>query len=160
MRQLYSVTQFSQLLKSLKLYFVFMRYAAVGFTSFVIDVSVFALVLWSTHHKFYSLFIGRVVSGSFNFYFNKYLVYRSLNKSVTKREACYYLCLAVVIFALSYTAITEVTTYFHIHVVVVKIVVDIVLFFTNFLIQTHLFKYGAMTALKQTQEQGYARKTY
>jgi len=138
-----------KLLQSLKLYFVFIRYSAVGFASFIIDVSVFALIYLPTHYKFYSLLIGRAISGSFNFYFNKYLVYRSLNKSVTKREALYYFCLAIVIFALSYTAITELSSHFHIHVVIAKIMVDIMLFFTNFLIQKQLFKYGAMTALKQ-----------
>lgn len=148
------------LFQSLKLYFIFIRYAVVGFTSFIIDVSVFALIFLSTHDKFYSLLVGRVISGSFNFYFNKYLVYRSLNKSLTKREALYYLSLAVVIFILSYTSITELSAHFHISVVVAKIVVDIILFFINFLVQKHLFKSRATIAQEKTQEQSHARKAY
>jgi len=149
-----------KLLRSLKFYFIFIRYSAVGFSSFIIDVSAFAVVFWLTHNNFFSLLIGRVISGSFNFYFNKYIVYRSLSKNLTKREALSYLCLAVVIFVLSYTSITELAVRFHINVVVAKIVIDGVLFVVNFLVQKHLFKSGATIALQQTQEQSNARKAY
>ena len=142
-----------QLLKSLRFYFLFLRYAAIGLFSFVIDVSVFALLYWMTHYQLYALFIGRVVSGSFNFYFNKYLVYRSMQPAYLKREALYYFILAMVIFILSYSAIMALIHHVHVSIIMAKILVDIVLFVMNFVIQKYLFRTGTLAALKTTSRE-------
>ncbi|ACJ20634.1 GtrA family protein [Coxiella burnetii] len=136
----------SPYLESLKIYFIFLRYTAVSLSSFVIDVGVFALIYWLSKEKFTSLLIGRLVSGSFNFYFNKYLVYRSLDKVLFKREAFRYAILAIGIFFVSYYSISELTVDFHFHVIEAKIFVDIVLFCMNFLIQRFLFRTGMIKA--------------
>lgn len=114
----------------------------MGLSSFLIDVGVFALFYWALNQKFASLLIGRMVSGSFNFYFNKYVVYRSLNKKLLKREAMRYIILAVTIFCISYKSILELTNHFRIHIIDAKIIVDLVLFCMNFIIQRYLFQTG------------------
>lgn len=136
----------SRYLESLKIYFIFLRYTAVSLSSFVIDVGVFALIYWLSKEKFTSLLIGRLVSGSFNFYFNKYLVYRSLDKVLFKREAFRYAILAIGIFLVSYCSMSALTLDFNFHVIEAKILVDIVLFCMNFLIQRFLFRTGMIKA--------------
>ncbi|WP_304985400.1 GtrA family protein [Coxiella-like endosymbiont] len=132
-----------QLLEFFKFYFLFLRYIVVGLTSFLMDVGVFALCyLLITHQKLSSLVIGRLIAGSFNFYFNKYLVYRSLEKGLLKREAFRYLLLAIGIFLISYRTIQLLTTYFHIHIIDAKIIIDILLFCINFVVQKYLFRPG------------------
>lgn len=132
-----------QLLESLKFYFLFFRYITVGLTSFLMDVGVFALCYFLiTHQKLSSLVIGRLISSSFNFYFNKYLVYRSLEKGLLKREAFQYLLLAIGIFFISYRTIQLLITHFHIHVIDAKIIIDILLFCINFVVQRYLFRPG------------------
>lgn len=134
--------------RSLSIYFLFTRYSVIGLLSFIIDVSVFALLYRTTQDRFYSLLIGRLLSGSFNFYFNKYLVYRSMRWSYTKREALYYVGLAIVIFVSSYTLISELTSRLGINIITAKILVDVVLFFINFIIQKYLFRTGTLASLK------------
>ncbi len=136
----------SPYLESLKIYFIFLRYTAVSLSSFVIDVGVFALIYWLSKEKFTSLLIGRLVSGSFNFYLNKYLVHRSLDKVLFKREAFRYAILAISIFFVSYYSISALTVDFRFHVIEAKIFVDIVLFCMNFLIQRFLFRTGMIKA--------------
>ncbi len=131
-----------QLLESLKFYFLFLRYIEVGLTSFLMDVSIFALCYLITHQKLSSLVIGRLISAPFNFYFNKYLVYCSLDKGLLKREVFRYLLLAIGIFFISYRTIQLLITHFHIHIIDAKIIIDILLFYINFIVQKYLFQPG------------------
>ena len=126
--------------QSLQWGWVLTRYAGYGFLSFLIDILGFGIIYAFLRDPFFSILLGRIVSGSFNFYFNKYLVYRSLSRLVIQREALYYGMLATVIFILSYFSIREMTMYFHVPVLAAKILVDVVLFFINFLVQSYLFK--------------------
>ncbi len=136
----------SPYVESLKVYFISFDTPPASLSSFVIDVGVFVLIYWLSKEKSTSLLIGRLVSGAFNFYFNKYLVYCSLDKVLFKREAFRYAILAIGIFFVSYYSISALTVDFHFHVIEAKILVDIVLFYMIFLIQRFLFRTGMIKA--------------
>lgn len=78
------------ILESLKFYFIFFRYIVVWgllfFNRYRLPLP-YLIGLFIIHRKLSSLFISRLVLGSFNVYFNKYLVYRPLDNGLFKREA-------------------------------------------------------------------------
>lgn len=127
-------SHFNPVIDSMRIYYVFMRYSLISFVSFIIDFSLFFILHLLTHTIFFSLLVGRLVSSSFNFYQNKFLVYRSSYKTLIKRQAIDYLVLATVIFVLSYILI-KFFVYMGLPVLLAKILVDGFLFIVNFFLQ-------------------------
>lgn len=128
-------SHFNPLIDSLKIYYVFFRYCLVALLSFCIDFAIFAFLHVLTHTIFFSLICARVCSSSFNFYQNKFRVYRSGDRTTLLREASQYVLLAISIFFASYYFIIILIKDVHWPILMAKLVVDAMLFMINFLVQ-------------------------
>ena len=128
-------SHFNPLIDSLKIYYVFFRYCLIALLSFCIDFAIFACLHLLTHTIFFSLICARLCSSSFNFYQNKFRVYRSHDRATLLREVWQYILLAISVFFASYYFIVLLTKYAHCPVLIAKLIVDAVLFIVNFIIQ-------------------------
>ncbi len=128
-------SHFNPILDSLRVYFVFLRYLIIALLSFAIDISIFALLHITGLGILSSLIIARVISGLFNFYNNKVVVYKALGNQSLRREALGFTLLAIAVIMVSYGFISILHEHFGIGVITSKVLVDATLFICNFIIQ-------------------------
>jgi glycosyltransferase involved in cell wall biosynthesis len=131
-------SHFRPIIDSLRIYFVFIRYMMVSISSFLLDISLFTLLYFLSGQIIMSTYAARLVSGSFNFYFNKNAVFRSHDRSSYLRESLGYIVLAVLIATLSGTAVNWLTIATGWYAPFVKILVDAQLFLLSFFVQRFL----------------------
>ena len=130
----------SQFLLSNKLSALFSRYTIIALLSFIIDIGLFAFFYYVLKQRVLTaMLMARIVSGTFNFYQNKFVVYRSLGKRAIWIEALGYASLAVVMFIISYSAIMWTHSQYRIGWLWLRVATDIVIFIANFLLQKILF---------------------
>lgn len=127
-------SHFHPIADSMRIYYVFMRFALVSFFSFLIDLVIFVGLHYLLKSIFISLLVARVCSSSFNFFQNKFSVYRSDDLGTLKRELMGYIVWSAFIFFISYAAI-KVAVGFGMRVIPAKILMDACLFLVNFSIQ-------------------------
>jgi len=127
-------SHFNPLLDSMRVYFVFLRFAAVSMITAGIDNTVFLLLY---HYAWPSVigcqFASRAVAGVFNYSANKLEVFRSRtgNKVALPRY-----CLSVVAQGLvSYFLFIHLSRLLGIDVAIAKIAVETALFFASFIVQ-------------------------
>ena len=111
------------------------KYSFVSLLSFLIDYAIFLTLHYFGASLFYSLLVARVSSGAFNFYHNKYNVYQEPDADNIVKEALAYLLLALSVFSAAYLLIHFGYNYLHMNVLIAKVLVDGILFVTNFLVQ-------------------------
>jgi putative flippase GtrA len=127
-------SHFNPVIDSVRIYYVFLRYVIIAFLSYVIDFTVFVLIYLTTKKLFWSLLIARIISSSFNFYQNKFLVFRSQHLQLLPYQVLSYFSLATVNFIISYLGILWVV-HLGVRVVSAKLLVDTLVFVILFLIQ-------------------------
>lgn len=123
------------------LFGTFFRYLFVSFSSFLLDIILFAL---GTKILFYginariplSVLYARIISGTYNFLLNKNIVFKS-NRSYTFTGISY-IILCIVQGILTAGLVTQLCVFFSIEEVVIKIIVDILFFLINYQIQKKL----------------------
>ena len=120
---------------------ILVKYTAVSLLSFVIDFLIFTGLHFLIGGLFLPLIIARIISGGFNFYQNKVLVYGAQKTGRVKQEIISYCLLAVIVFCFGYVFISLLTLYFHINIILAKVIVDAILFFSNYLIQKWVIFY-------------------
>jgi len=128
-------SHFNPVVDSIKIYYVFFRYVIIAILSFLIDLVVFVFVHSFTQNIIVSLFCARIISGTFNFYQNKYNVYKAKNKQAFKREVASYILLAISIFFGSYVFIYILHQLVGLGVITSKVISDAILFSISFIIQ-------------------------
>jgi putative flippase GtrA len=138
-------SHFRPIIDSLRIYLVFIRYMMVSIGSFLLDISLFTGLYYLSGQIIASTYAARLVSGSFNFYFNKHAVFHSHEQRSYLRESLGYIALAIFIASLSGTAVNWLTTATGWHVTLVKILVDVQLFVISFFAQRFLI-FNAKTA--------------
>ena len=126
-------SHFNPLLDSMRVYFVFLRFAAVSMITAAIDNTVFLLL----HHSWASIigcqFASRAVAGIFNYSANKLEVFHSRTGNTVALPRY---CLSVVAQGLvSYFLFINLSRLLHIQVAIAKIVVETALFFASFIVQ-------------------------
>lgn len=131
-------SHFRPVIDSLRIYLVFIRYMMVSISSFLLDISLFTGLYYLSGQIIASTYAARLVSGSFNFYFNKHAVFRSHEQRSYLRESLGYIALAIFIASLSGTAVNWLTSATGWHVTLVKILVDVQLFIVSFFAQRFL----------------------
>jgi len=126
-------SHFNPLVDSMRVYFVFFRFAAVSMITAAIDNTVFLML----HHSWASVigcqFASRAVAGVFNYSANKLEVFhsRTHNKVALPRY-----CFSVVAQGLvSYFLFIHLSRLLGIDVAVAKIAVETALFFASFIVQ-------------------------
>lgn len=127
-----SSSHFNPFIDSIKIYFVFIRFAAVSLFSAVIDFIVFSFMYWLKKNIFLAVLIGRILSASFNFTLNHHLAFKSQNKLLP--AAIKYTSLASLLGLMAYSLIK----FIHglgINVYSSKIIAEIALFILSFTVQ-------------------------
>ena len=128
-------SHFRPIVDSVRIYMVFVRYLFVSVTSFLLDITFFTLFYYLSSHIIGSTYAARVLSGAFNFYFNKHAAFRAQDKSRYIPEAIGYVALALSIATLSGLLVVWLTSITGWLPPLVKVLVDTNLFFLSFLIQ-------------------------
>ena len=131
-------SHFRPIIDSLRIYLVFIRYVMVSISSFLLDISLFSILYYLSGQIILSTYAARLVSGTFNFYFNKHAVFRSHDQRRYLRESYGYIALAILIATLSGTAVNWLTVATGWHAPLVKILVDTQLFVLSFFVQRFL----------------------
>lgn len=133
-----SDSHFRPLVDSMRIYLVFARFVVASVASFALDILLFALFVELSWGIFAATYLARAVSSTFNFLGNKYLVFRSRRSAPIFREAAAYTLLVVLTATASGYLVSWSTSTLAVNVILVKVVVDSLLFLGNFVIQRSL----------------------
>jgi putative flippase GtrA len=135
-------SHFNPLIDSMRVYFVFLRFASVSLLTAFLDNVVF-FAAYSAWPKILACqLLSRVVSGTFNFQINKRGVFHS--HTPTRIAAPRYALTAAITGAIGYLAISNLVRATGINVLVAKVTVETSLFIFSFVIQrAFVFKPGS-----------------
>ncbi len=127
-------SHFNPLKDSLSIYKLFLKYIVSALSSFLIDIilfSIFISIFKMKDNIFISTVLARIISSIYNFSINKKLIF----KKSTKTSIYKYFALVVIQMFISALSVTLLTNIFKISSVVIKIIVDSIIFIINFIIQ-------------------------
>jgi putative flippase GtrA len=126
-------SHFRPIRDSLKIYFVFLRFAIASLLSAFLDFAVFGLAVCSNAGILPAIIMARIASLSVNFLINKHAVFKA--RGQTLRDLSHYLALAVVLLSASYGLIMVQVRWLAIHPVLAKAIAETVLFLFSFTVQ-------------------------
>lgn len=127
-----SASHFNPLIDSIKIYFVFIRFAAISLLSAAVDFTLFSFMYWAKKNIFLAVLVGRVLSATFNFQLNHHLAFKSKHKLLP--AAIKYATLASFLGLIAYSLIKFIHS-FGINVYSSKIIAEIALFILSFTVQ-------------------------
>ncbi|MDQ8039923.1 MAG: bifunctional glycosyltransferase family 2/GtrA family protein [Rickettsiella sp.] len=125
-------SHFNPLIDSIKIYFVFIRFAAISLISAAIDFTFFSFIYWLKKNIFLAVLIGRILSTTFNFKLNHHLAFKSRNKLLP--AAIKYASLASFLGLIAYSMIKFIYS-FGVNVYSSKVIAEIALFILSFTVQ-------------------------
>ena len=135
-------SHFNPVKDSIAIYKVFIKYIFASVSSFVIDIALFALfnkLLKGTYSIFCATVIARIISSVYNYCMNANMVFKNKNKSSFIK----YALLVIIQMIISGLSVTYLAKIFKgINTVVIKLVVDIIIFIVNFVIQREFIFIG------------------
>lgn len=137
-------SHFRPLVDSLRIYFVLMRFICASKVSFVLDIVLFSLFVLLGAGIIEATYSARIFSGIFNFIVNKYIVFRDYYLRRLLVESLCYIVLAVFIATASAYSVYFLDSRSNLPVVVLKILVDTILFFVSFLVQRYFIFYASI----------------
>ena len=152
-----SSSHFNPLLDSIRIYFVFIRFAFASIATAILDFSVFALAHLSTQNILAASISGRVVAGSFNFMVSKRMVFLSRGRFFP--EFLRYTALVGFFLFLSNSAISALVRRLGMNVYVAKVLVESSLFFVSFTAQ-RLVVFPVSTEEGTTDWDAYYQKPF
>lgn len=129
-------SHFRPLIDSLKIYFVFLKFVSASLLASLVDMIVFSISIYFSHQIFLSIVIGRLVSGTSNFFLVKKAVFHSRGKTLV--EAVKYILLTIVLMAGSYLLITSIIIGFGVNPYLSKVIGETILFLISFVVQRSL----------------------
>lgn len=132
-------SHFNPLWDSLRIYFVFIRFAATSMVTALIDLIAFGVTHWITGNILSSSVMGRLFAGSFNFYVVRNAVFRSRGR--LNVELFRYILLVSFFLFLSNSAISALVRRLEMNVYIAKLIVESSLFLLSFVAQrVYIFK--------------------
>lgn len=138
-------THFNPIKDSLAIYQVFIKYILSSITGFLVDISIFALIMYIMPSDYLvnitlATVIARIISSTTNYLLNKNFVF----KQGTRRSAVQYFSLVVVQMLSSSVLVSMFSSVFSlISTTLIKVFVDLGLFLASYFIQkTFIFKEG------------------
>lgn len=114
---------------------VLLKYTIISLLSFGLDFLLFTALHLFIGGLFIPLITARIISAGFNFYQNKITVYRAHKTGRVKREIISYFLLAGTVFGLGYFLISFLVLHLGVNIIIAKVIIDAVLFFSNYLVQ-------------------------
>lgn len=142
-----ATSHFNPLLDTVRIYRTLLQFCCSSVLSFVIDNLLFALVIWALNNRdlpryddiFWALAVSRFVSSHFNYFYNRFVVFRRRRRPNTRHRSYYhYFGLVLLIAAASYALTWVCSSLLGVHgiaITLVKIVVDVALFVASYWIQ-------------------------
>ena len=146
-----ATSHFNPLLDTIRIYRSLFQFCISSVLSFLIDNGIFAAVMWALAAKdtprrddvLIALLAARFVSSHFNYFYNRFVVFRRERSAPRRRHRSYYgyFALVLAVGAASY-ALTEgcaaLLDVRGVAVTAVKILADVVLFVASYLVQKKL----------------------
>lgn len=129
-------THFNPIRDSLRIYFVFLRYAAISLATAGVDFAAFAAAFPVTGNILGSTILARLVAGTFNFYFARTLVFRS--RGAAAPELVRYVALVAWLMLVSYGLVTVLVIFVGFGVYTAKLTAETSLFLASFALQRFL----------------------
>ncbi len=141
-----ATSHFNPIKDTIRIYRSLLQFCLSSVLSFLIDNGLFALLLWIMATKgtsqreeiFVSLVVARFISANFNYFYNRFIVFRLRRGRGRKRSFFQYWGLVLLIAAASYS-LTRIFTYLlgidGVIITAVKIVADTVLFLASYWVQ-------------------------
>ena len=141
-----ATSHFNPILDTVRVYRSLIQFCLSSVLSFLIDNGVFAAILWFMAEKdtprrddiLVALVVARAISSHFNYFYNRFIVFRRRAHKGRHHSYLSYFGLVIVIAAASY-ALTEgasaILDVKGLAITAVKIVADIVLFLASYLVQ-------------------------
>lgn len=129
-----SESHFNPLKDSIAIYKLFLKYIIASLSSFVIDIILFALfckAIPGAQSILISTIIARVLSSIYNFTINAKVVFKSKSASSFIK----YAILCIVMMFVSGYSVQGLAKLTHINKVLLKLIVDLIIFIVNFVIQ-------------------------
>lgn len=133
-------SHFNPVVDSIRIYSLILRYLMSSLSSFVLDIILYSLFIgvfrnvFPAYNILISTYLSRVILCVYVFFFNKKAVFHSHEKLLPLAIKFFSLC--VVQATVSGFAVQEVVAVFHLGEVISKIIVDTLLFFVSFQIQS------------------------
>lgn len=130
-------SKFNPLKDSFIIYKLFAKYIFSALSAFIIDIimfNIFVKLLMNVNIDnkiIYATIVARIISSLYNFKVNSKIVFKNLNKNSFIK----YVILVLTQMLVSAFSVEFLTKISSINVIVIKILVDLVLFITNFVIQ-------------------------
>lgn len=129
-----SGSHFNPVTDSIKIYSVILKYSLSSLISSLIDYIIFAIAIAAGASILASTYIARAVSCLFNFGINKKVVFKGQGKTST--QFLKYIVLVIISGTISGWTVTELTGLFTgAYPVLIKIPVEVILYFFNYIIQ-------------------------
>lgn len=126
-------SHFDPLWDSMRIYFVFVRFAAVSLMTAVIDNLVFIAALRFSSELALCQIAARLVAGSFNYYLNKRGVFHSQARNAIAFPR--YWLVVLMGGLLSYALIQSILRFTSLSVIPAKLVAETIMFFFSFVVQ-------------------------
>lgn len=132
-------SHFNVLTDSIRIYWQFMKFTVSSMTSSLVDLAAFTALLWLISDVAggwaitVATIFARIISGLVNYALNKTVVFKSEERTV--RSLLRYTILCVCVMATSSALVTAFVTLTGTNATLVKIVVDVCLFFVNYQVQ-------------------------
>lgn len=126
-------SHFNPIKDSISIYKLFIKYIFSALSSFAIDIVLFKIFLLYTNNIIISTLSARILSSIYNYLINANLVFKKSNKtSIIK----YFILVTIQMFVSGYLVNNLYNTYLkHINIIIIKLLVDIIIFIINFIIQ-------------------------
>lgn len=126
-------SHFDPLRDSIRIYFVFIRFAFASIATAIVDLAAFVLAHWATGNLLTASVSGRIVSGTFNFTVSKRLVFLSRGRVLP--EVIRYITLVAFFLFLSNSGISVLVRRLGMNVYFAKVLVETSLFLLSFTVQ-------------------------
>jgi glycosyltransferase involved in cell wall biosynthesis len=133
-----SGSHFRPLIDSARIYMVFARFSFSSLLSFGLDITIFALFLSYSQSIFAATIMARVISGVFNFILNRNFVFQVYDKNNLIKESISYIILWTTLMLLSALIVSFAEESSAYAVILLKILVDLLLFFIAFYVQKNI----------------------
>lgn len=134
-----SVSHFNPLKDSLKIYKTIFLYSFTSVLSVIIDYVLFILIYGLAGSIVLATYAARGCSSIFNFVMNRNVVFQSKNHLLSQMVK--YFLLVIICGTISAFSVSTLSMYLPIPVVLIKCIIDTLLYFLNFYIQkAHIFR--------------------
>ncbi len=129
-------SRFRPVVDSLRTIFVFLRFILASLTTAGIDFAVFSLIYYLSRNILLSVFLARIVAGTFNYTVCRTIVFHS-RKSIVK-SLVEYVFLVSTMAMISYAVLTAAVKFLGFDVYFAKVLIEAILFAANFAIQQNV----------------------